>query len=236
MNPDNSDFSEILKKLNAISDLDTITTITPALKAFILNLEKQEKLYKSLLDTTRTALQAYADTVPTTLSMKYTEYLASSGLKTFSSVISDLNLTTSAISNMASVAEKIFEDTYTSDNTDDCIELEKSVADIVKQIDESIELPNPNKENKVQIEKSNSEVFWQVISIILTIITILQAAYYHNADAVSSAQDHAELMQEEILQTQEEKNQTDEQMKQTEILKQIEKNTDSNKSDSATKQ
>ncbi len=136
----------------------------------------------------------------------------------------------SAVKAVASVAKSALESSESHiflDDSEEYINLSKPLADMVKQVDSSVQFPDADDQNTVRIKKTNTESFWQVVSLIIAIIAILQAAHYHNADTVSSAQDQAELMQEEELQTREEQKQTAELIKQTKILEQIEINTSS---------
>lgn len=144
------------------------------------------------------------------------------------SVLSEQPL--SVVQAVASVAKSALESSELRvclDDSEEYIDLAKPLADMVKQVDSSVQFPDADDQNTIRIKKTNTESFWQVVSLILAIIAILQTAYYHNVDTVSSAQDQAELMQEEELQTREEQKQTAELIKQTKILEQIEINTSS---------
>lgn len=137
---------------------------------------------------------------------------------------------------IASVAESALESSDSHVDFNDSreyIDLSEPLADMVKQVDSSVQFPDSDNQNSVRIKKTNTDTFWQVVSILIAIIALLQSAHYHNIDAISSSQDHAELVQEEKAQTREEQKQTAEPIKQTKILDQIEKNisddTDSRK-------
>lgn len=219
------DFSKLNKsfsQLNKINSTDIIKNLSPASKIveqsfavhgkFIQNSSGMQVALKTLSDT----LQASS----------YKDLVASSGTSVLSSVTKNLSSL-----NIDSLSETVLDSAAilnTENDSQDFIELDKSLTDIIKEIDESIQLPIPDNQGNTRIEKTNWDLFLQVISIVLAIISILQTAYYHNIETVSSTQDqanHAELLQEEKKQTREEEKQTAELIKQTEILEQIENNT-----------
>lgn len=55
----------------------------------------------------------------------------------------------------------------------------------------------------------------------MDVAPLLQVYYYHDIDAISDAQQHMEIMQEERKQTEEERKQTEEERKQTAIQQKI---------------
>lgn len=117
----------------------------------------------------------------------------SSYAQTLASLDSGIDSIVSAISSALSSLDKTA--TSSEENSNDYIELSEPLADMVQQVDNSIELPVADNQHTVKIEKSNPDLLGKVLPIILAILAILQAAYYHTIDSVSSAQDHAEIVQ-----------------------------------------
>lgn len=94
--------------------------------------------------------------------------------------------------------------------------ISEDIAQLVASIDDSLKLPELNKEQKIHIDKSNSSTYIGVISIVITLLTFIFMVYQSWSSTRLSERQHAELMQEE--------------RKQTEYLKQIAENTASTNS------
>ena len=214
-----SDLSPALSALKELNSIDIAANLSPALKAASQCLNTYEKLFQD-----STAMQTALKTLSNTLQVSsYKDFISTSGISVLSSMTKNLSSL-----NMASLGKTVLDSAAilnTESDSQDFIELDGSIIDIIKEVDESIQLPASDDQNNTRIKKTNSEVFWQVISIIVAIIAILQAAYYHNIDTASSTQSYNELLQEEKKQTREEEKQTAELIKQTELLNQIENNT-----------
>ncbi len=221
MNYDFSDISPALSVLKELNSIDIDANLNPALKAASQCFNAYEKIFQNS-DAMQTALKTLSNTLQ---SSPYKDFVASSGISILSSVTKNLSSL-----NIASLGKTVLDSASilnTESDSQDFIELDESLTDLIKEIDESIQLPTSDDQNSTRIKKTNGELFLQVISIILAIISILQTAYSHNIETVSSTQDYAnyvELLQEEKKQTREEEKQTTEMIKQTEILEQIENN------------
>ena len=125
---------------------------------------------------------------------------AVSAMASYAKTLTALNTTTSGLDTIVSAVSSALgslDKTTTSseENSNDYIELSEPLVDIVQQIDSSIELPVADNQHTVKIEKSNPDLLGKILPIILAILAILQAAYYHTIDSISSAQDHAEIVQ-----------------------------------------
>lgn len=125
---------------------------------------------------------------------------AVSAMASYAKTLTALNTTTSGLDTIVSAVSSALgslDKTTTSseENSNDYIELSEPLMDIVQQIDNSIELPVADNQHTVKIEKSNPDLLGKILPLILAILAILQAAYYHTIDSISSAQDHAEIVQ-----------------------------------------
>lgn len=123
-----------------------------------------------------------------------------SAMSSYSQTLASLNTTSSGIDSIVSVVSSALSSldktaTSSEEKSNDYIELSEPLVDIVQQVDNSIELPVADNQHTVKIEKSNPDLLGKVLPIILAILAILQAAYYHTIDSVSSAQDYAEIVQ-----------------------------------------
>lgn len=126
-------------------------------------------------------------------------------------------------------------------NKNSHIDLPNSLAQFISSVDDSIELPESDSKNIVCVkETSNSTNFWDVISLIINIISIFIAFYFNYSAAISNTQQHSELMQEVRKQTVEEEKQTlelqkqtEQQMQQTQIMEHIQQNISDNLNNNA---
>ena len=121
-------------------------------------------------------------------------------MSSYSQTLASLNTTSSGIDSIVSAVSSALSSldktaTSSEEKSNDYIELSEPLVDIVQQVDNSIELPVADNQHTVKIEKSNPDLLGKVLPIILAILAILQAAYYHTIDSVSSAQDYAEIVQ-----------------------------------------
>lgn len=137
---------------------------------------------------------------------------AVSAMASYAENLTSLNTATSGMNSMLSAVSSALGSldksaTSSEEISDDYIELSEPLADIVRQIDDSIELPVANSQQTVKIEKSNSDLFRKVVAIILAILPILLTVYYHTIDSARSAQEHDEIVQ--ILERIEENTSTD---------------------------
>ena len=249
MNNDSSYLDSLMSSLSEMSLSAAKSMLTPALEDSLLNISRS--FSSTALNASAQSINAAYESVLSNLGIAESSAVHLSELsrvlstyspameaaKSLSEAVncalprSDLSeQPLSAVKAVASVAKSALESSESHiflDDSEEYINLSKPLADMVKQVDSSIQFPDADDQNTVRIKKTNTESFWQVVSLILAIIAILQTAHYHNVDAVSSAQDQAELIQEEELQTREEQKQTAELIKQTKILEQIEINTSS---------
>lgn len=247
MNNDSSYFDSLMASLPKMSLSTAMSMLTPELEDALLGISQT---FSSV--ALNTSAQSVAGAYESVLSSLGVAQVSASHLSEFSRVLSTYSpaieaakalseaancaLSRSVLSDqplsvvkaVASVTKSALESSESRvclDDSEEYIDLSKPLADMVKQVDSSMQFPDADNQNSVRIKKTNTDTFWQVVSLILAIIALLQAAHYHNVDTVSSAQDQAELMQEEEFQTCEEQKQTAELIKQTKILEQIEKNT-----------
>lgn len=102
------------------------------------------------------------------------------------------------------------------------IELPKPVGDLLTSFDESIEVERSGPDAIVRMKRFFAKKALRFIyAFIMDVAPLLQAYYYHDIDAISNAQQHMEIMQEERKQTEEERKQTEEERKQTAIQQKI---------------
>lgn len=150
---------------------------------------------------------------------------AVSAMASYAENLTSLNPATSGIDSMVSAVSSALGSldksaTSSEEISDDYIELSEPLADIVQQIDDSIELPKADENNVVRIPKIDRNTVLSVLGIILSLIMGLYTIYSNISNTELSIEQHNESMQEE--------------QKQTELLEQIEENTasDSNSQES----
>ena len=189
--------SEFLAALDDFSHSPQISSIQEATRKFQAY---YSKLYNP--DLTATAIsQAASNTLNINIPYDYDSISkAVSAMASYAKTLTALNTTTSGLDTIVSAVSSALgslDKTTTSseENSNDYIELSEPLVDIVQQIDSSIELPVADNQHTVKIEKSNPDLLGKILPIILAILAILQAAYYHTIDSISSAQDHAEIVQ-----------------------------------------
>lgn len=189
------------------------------------------------------ALQILADMMPSLSESSKTIYEAGIALYNNLELTSDFHQIASYALEFIHANSELFEPDNESQNESDSIELPKEFAELIYQVDSSIELPEADENDAVQVKKSNTDTFkkvMKVISYIMSVITFLYMFYQSYSDTALANQHHAETMQqseehhlEQMQQEQqhhdermqEEKKQTLELQKQSKYLKQIAENT-----------
>ena len=189
----------------AISSISAFTSVTK-------NMNISNEAVTSALSTFKTITEQYK---------MVNDTLAQSVLQAFSCIASTgdnlikiANLCAKALSPLTEV------DLTEEDNVH--IDLPEQLSEFVNAVDNTIELPQSDSENLIRIEKTNPDVFWKIISMLLTIIGIIIPIYLNAADTKLSEQQHAEIMQ--LEQKHHDENMREE-CKQTDYLKIISENT-----------
>ena len=108
-------------------------------------------------------------------------------------------------------------------NANETLEFSEAVAQLINDIDDSIELPDPDADKKIHILKSHPS-FSKIIALIGVILS-LYAIYQNQSSSELIKQNHSEQMQEERKQTQLNKQAVELEEQQTEYLKQIAEDT-----------
>ena len=101
------------------------------------------------------------------------------------------------------------------------IDLPEQLSEIVNAIDDTLELPQHDLNNIVRIDKTNTDKFWKVISLLVTIIGIIVPIYLDATNTKLSEQQHAESMR---LEQRHHDEYIREESKQTDYLKKIAEN------------
>lgn len=125
-------------------------------------------------------------------------------LTSLTSATSGIDLIVSSVSSALGSLDKSA--TSSENISDDYIELSEPLADIIQQIDDSIELPEADENNVVRVPKIDRNTVLSVLGIIISVIMALYTIQTDKANKESATQDHAEIVQ---------------------ILEQIEENTSS---------
>lgn len=138
---------------------------------------------------------------------------------------------TQILENLASSFAYNIEAIHISSGTEttDYIDLPQPVAELISDIDNSIELPSPDSEHVVRVRKLNHDTYLSVISILLTLISLFYGVISSNSSANLSKQQHKELMQQNqqqhkelLLQDQQQHAELmQEERRQTELLEQM---------------
>ena len=194
LSPEISSIQEMAKNFQAYypelynSNLTATTIAQAASKAFNANVPNNYDLIKG----TVSAIASYAETL-TNLNT------ATSGID---SIVSAVSSALGSLDKSTTSSEEI---------SNDYIDLSEPLADLVQQIDDSIELPEADENNVVRVPKIDRNTVLSVLGIIISVIMALYTIQSNNSNAKLSTEQHNESMQEE--------------QKQTGLLEQIEKNT-----------
>lgn len=114
-------------------------------------------------------------------------------------------------------------------DSDSFIDLPESVAEFISDIDDSIELPAPNADRIVHVNKSNLDAFSLVLTVLCTVLSIISATYLSAESTALSIQQHKERMKQNQQHHEEQMQQDDrqfkrllqEEQKQTQLLEQL---------------
>ena len=201
--------------LNSIQDQNNLVHAALASQALpnaLKNLYDTQELYKSL--TPFYNLQSQFTQSFSSIPQYFTAYESLGSLAHNISIaaqntyipVQTLHETAQKIANAASIwndfatsfatnIENI--DILSNSESDDYIDLPEEIAKFVTDIDDSIELPSPNPEQIIHIDKKSNPVSYSdILNIILTIISLIITVCFGHASALSSEQQHKELMQQ----------------------------------------
>ncbi|MCC8164391.1 MAG: hypothetical protein LIO86_14815 [Lachnospiraceae bacterium] len=147
------------------------------------------------------AAQVAAESIAKQMSMQ--EEMSLHISDSLSSLIAVSEKNTESIRNLAqSLEESLRMPAFTDSlSNDDSICIPGSLADALAEADDSLELPAKSADGIVRIDKTRPDLFWKILSLVLTVLMMLQTAYYNTSNSALSEQQHEELMLEECQQT-----------------------------------
>lgn len=207
----NSTYSESLERINKIINNIPDIPHVPIPEQLIDNpaITEAQRIAKELSENIASlpSLSDIAQNILPEITYSLPKY---SAFKAGTSVLSSIDIINASTAAISSLDRMI----HNQDN-ELCVDLPEPLAELISTIDNSVILPESNSEKIVQVKESSCSItFWNVISLIIGIISIAIAIYSDYSGTTLENQHHAERMQEE--------------QKQTDLLRQIEENTSSN--------
>lgn len=81
--------------------------------------------------------------------------------------------------------------------TDETLSISEAIAQLLTDLDDSIELPKPDSKQIIHIDKSNIKSYINAVSLLISILGFILAIYQGQSATKLSEQQHAEVMQEQ---------------------------------------
>ena len=242
MNNNSSYFDSLMSSLPKMSSVTVDSMLTPPLKDALLSISQS---YSSVaLNASVQSITVAYRSVLSSLGIASATLLSecSQVLSTYSPVIeaaktancslSHLSLSEQPLSVVKTVAVATKSALESSDsfdsieNSDEYMELSKPLADMVKHVDASVQLPDADKNNVVRVSKVDRNTILSVLSIIISLLMALYTFQSDKSNAKISDQQHTESLEQD--QRQHEENLHQDQQQHEDImqeLQQIEENT-----------